>query len=152
MEPSRTESRKDGWKLPARDSRPRHRAERTTSPQTDPRLREYHHDALEKDTLNKRPVEPRPSPHATVISIPRLGGLHIAVAGAKRHRTAIDSLSPLDRRCDYDRMECCRVCRRSNPKRLWIGTPLCHLPVMCRESTLLFRSTPMAGISDQIAV
>ncbi len=34
------------------------------------------HDSLAKDTPNRRPVENRPSPDATVISIPRLGGLH----------------------------------------------------------------------------
>ena len=34
------------------------------------------HDSLEKDTPNRRPVEHRPSPRATVISNPRLGGLH----------------------------------------------------------------------------
>jgi hypothetical protein len=41
----------------------------------------YHHDdrihaALEKDTPNRRPVEQRPTVTATVISMPRLGGLH----------------------------------------------------------------------------
>jgi hypothetical protein len=34
------------------------------------------HDSLGKDTPNRRPVEKRPSPRATVISIPRVGGLH----------------------------------------------------------------------------
>jgi len=34
------------------------------------------HDALEKDAPNRRAVEQRPGPHATVISLPRLGGLH----------------------------------------------------------------------------
>jgi putative transposase len=34
------------------------------------------HDSLEKDTPNRRPVEPKPSANATVISFPRLGGLH----------------------------------------------------------------------------
>jgi transposase InsO family protein len=34
------------------------------------------HDSLQKDTPNRRPVEPKPSAHATVISCPRLGGLH----------------------------------------------------------------------------
>jgi transposase InsO family protein len=34
------------------------------------------HDSLEKDTPNRRPVEPKPSPNAAVISIARLGGLH----------------------------------------------------------------------------
>ena len=34
------------------------------------------HDSLEKDTPNRRPVEHKPSPSATVISSPRLGGLH----------------------------------------------------------------------------
>lgn len=42
---------------------------------------DYHHedrvhDSLEKDTPNKRPVEQKPSANATVISCPRLGGLH----------------------------------------------------------------------------
>ena len=34
------------------------------------------HDSLEKDTPDRRPIEQKPSPHATVISSPRLGGLH----------------------------------------------------------------------------
>jgi len=34
------------------------------------------HDSLDKDTPNRRPVEIRPSPTATVISSARLGGLH----------------------------------------------------------------------------
>jgi putative transposase len=34
------------------------------------------HDSLEKDTPNRRAVEPKPAGNATVISIPRLGGLH----------------------------------------------------------------------------
>ena len=34
------------------------------------------HDSLEKDTPRRRPVEPRPSGDVTVISRPRLGGLH----------------------------------------------------------------------------
>ena len=34
------------------------------------------HDSLEKDTPNRRPVEQKPAANATVISIPRLGGLH----------------------------------------------------------------------------
>jgi hypothetical protein len=34
------------------------------------------HDALEKDAPNRRAVEQRPGTHATVISLPRLGGLH----------------------------------------------------------------------------
>ena len=34
------------------------------------------HDSLDKDTPNRRPVETRPSPTATVISSVRLGGLH----------------------------------------------------------------------------
>jgi hypothetical protein len=34
------------------------------------------HDGPDKDTPNRRPVENKPSPNATVISIPRLGGLH----------------------------------------------------------------------------
>jgi hypothetical protein len=34
------------------------------------------HDSLEKDTPNRRPVEPKPSPNAAVISSARLGGLH----------------------------------------------------------------------------
>jgi len=33
------------------------------------------HDSLDKDTPNRRPVEIRPSPTATVISSARLGGL-----------------------------------------------------------------------------
>jgi transposase len=34
------------------------------------------HDSLEKDTPNRRPIEHRPSPRATVVASPRLGGLH----------------------------------------------------------------------------
>jgi len=34
------------------------------------------HDSLAKDTPNRRPVESKPSPAATVISRARLGGLH----------------------------------------------------------------------------
>lgn len=34
------------------------------------------HDALNKDTPHRRPVEKKPCPEATVISSPRLGGLH----------------------------------------------------------------------------
>jgi transposase InsO family protein len=34
------------------------------------------HDALNKDTPNRRPIENRPSPTAIVVSSPRLGGLH----------------------------------------------------------------------------
>ena len=34
------------------------------------------HDSLEKDTPNHRLVEHRPSPRATVVASPRLGGLH----------------------------------------------------------------------------
>jgi len=34
------------------------------------------HDSLEKDTPNRRPVESKGSPSATVISSARLGGLH----------------------------------------------------------------------------
>ena len=34
------------------------------------------HDSLDKDTPNRRPVDSRPSPAATVISSMRLGGLH----------------------------------------------------------------------------
>ena len=34
------------------------------------------HDSLAKDTPNRRPVESKPSPAATVISSARLGGLH----------------------------------------------------------------------------
>jgi hypothetical protein len=34
------------------------------------------HDALDKDTPKRRAIEPRPSPTAEVISMPRLGGLH----------------------------------------------------------------------------
>jgi putative transposase len=38
------------------------------------------HDSLEKDTPNRRPVEPRPTADAAVISLPRLGGLHYRYA------------------------------------------------------------------------
>jgi MoxR-like ATPase len=34
------------------------------------------HDSLAKDTPLRRPIEKRSSPKATVISSPRLGGLH----------------------------------------------------------------------------
>jgi hypothetical protein len=33
------------------------------------------HDALEKDTPSRRPVEQKPNANSTVISMPRLGGL-----------------------------------------------------------------------------
>jgi putative transposase len=40
----------------------------------------YHHDrihdALEKDAPQRRAIESKPSAHATVISTPRVGGLH----------------------------------------------------------------------------
>ena len=40
----------------------------------------YHEDrghlGLDKDTPNKRPVTPRPSPTAKVVALPRVGGLH----------------------------------------------------------------------------
>jgi len=41
------------------------------------------HDSLEKDAPSRRAVEQRPGTNATVISLPRLGGLH-ATPGAKR--------------------------------------------------------------------
>ena len=34
------------------------------------------HDSLEKDTPDKRVIEPKPAATATVTSLPRLGGLH----------------------------------------------------------------------------
>lgn len=34
------------------------------------------HDSLDKDTPNTRAVQPKPAAPATVISMPRLGGLH----------------------------------------------------------------------------
>ena len=34
------------------------------------------HDSLEKDAPNRRSVEPKPAANATVVAIPRLGGLH----------------------------------------------------------------------------
>lgn len=34
------------------------------------------HDSLNKDTPNRRPVEPKPLPDDSLISLPRLGGLH----------------------------------------------------------------------------
>ena len=41
----------------------------------------YYHDdrchlGLDKDTPNRRAVTPRPSPSATVVALPRVGGLH----------------------------------------------------------------------------
>jgi hypothetical protein len=44
------------------------------------------HDALEKDTPNRRPVEQKPTPEATVISNPRLGGLHDRYSWREAHR------------------------------------------------------------------
>ena len=41
------------------------------------------HDSLEKDTLNRRPVEHKPSPDAVVISSARLGGPHHRYAWRK---------------------------------------------------------------------
>jgi transposase InsO family protein len=40
------------------------------------------HDALSKDAPNGRRVQERPSPAASIISQPRLGGLITAIAGA----------------------------------------------------------------------
>jgi hypothetical protein len=34
------------------------------------------HDSLDKDAPKRRPLEPKPAADATVISLPRLGGLH----------------------------------------------------------------------------
>jgi hypothetical protein len=34
------------------------------------------HDSLNKDTPNRRAIEPRPATDARLISLPRLGGLH----------------------------------------------------------------------------
>jgi hypothetical protein len=34
------------------------------------------HDSLQKDAPNLRPIEPKPAATGTVISSPRLGGLH----------------------------------------------------------------------------
>ena len=34
------------------------------------------HDSLSKDTPNRRPIEPKPTTCGTLISQPRLGGLH----------------------------------------------------------------------------
>lgn len=39
------------------------------------------HDSLEKDTPHRRPVEQKPATSTTVISTPRLGGLHHHYAG-----------------------------------------------------------------------
>ncbi len=43
-------------------------------------VRYYHEDrchlSLEKDTPGGRPISPRPSPSARVVSLPRVGGLH----------------------------------------------------------------------------
>jgi len=45
------------------------------------------HDSLKKDTPNRRPVEPKPAPDATLISLPRLGGLHHRYAWCRRPAT-----------------------------------------------------------------
>src|SRR5215471_13838908 len=42
------------------------------------------HDSLQKDAPNRRAVEHRPGTDATVISLPRLGGLHHRSLGAKQ--------------------------------------------------------------------
>jgi len=34
------------------------------------------HDSLEKDTPDRRAIEPKPAATANVISLPRIGGLH----------------------------------------------------------------------------
>ena len=34
------------------------------------------HDSLEKDTPDQRAIEQRPGANATVVGLPRLGGLH----------------------------------------------------------------------------
>ena len=43
-------------------------------------VRYYHedrvHDSLSKDTPNRRPIEPMPTTQSTLISQPRLGGIH----------------------------------------------------------------------------
>ena len=39
-------------------------------------IRDRIHDALNKDTPNRRAIEPRPTTDASLISLPRLGGLH----------------------------------------------------------------------------
>jgi hypothetical protein len=52
------------------------------------------HDSLEKDTPNRRPVELRPSPYATVISIPRLGGLQTSLCMAQSGIERQPILSP----------------------------------------------------------
>jgi hypothetical protein len=44
------------------------------------------HDSLEKDAPNGRAVEPRPGTNGTVISMPRLGGLHHRQALVKLRR------------------------------------------------------------------
>jgi hypothetical protein len=43
---------------------------------SDMRREDRIHDSLDKDTPNRRPVDSRPSPAATVSSGARLGGLH----------------------------------------------------------------------------
>ena len=45
------------------------------------------HDSLEKDTPDRRAIEPKPAASAIVTSMPRLGGLH-ATRGAKQHRSS----------------------------------------------------------------
>jgi hypothetical protein len=43
-------------------------------------IRYYHEDrchlGLARDTPHQRPMTPRPSPHAWVVALPRVGGLH----------------------------------------------------------------------------
>jgi putative transposase len=41
------------------------------------------HDSLDKDTPDRRPVEPKPAANEAVISMPRLGGLHHRYAWRK---------------------------------------------------------------------
>ena len=52
------------------------------------------HDALGKDTPDLRPVEKKPSPEATVISVQRLGGPTIATHGAKQRRRLVSVVPP----------------------------------------------------------
>ena len=49
------------------------------------------HNSLEKDAPNRRPIEPKPSPTATVIASPRLAGLHIGTLGGKQRSNVCDS-------------------------------------------------------------
>ena len=62
------------------------------------------HDGLSKDTPNRRPIEPKPSANATVISLARWADCIIGTAGKKQHKSVLrDGCQPVER-ADDDRL------------------------------------------------